>query len=433
MLLKEKMQISGDAHMSEWFIGLRRKEKILWLLFSFTCFQLVTKFPDITLIPGERTKVFSGILCLLTFLQLLIVKKNLLRLNREWSICLILSFLCLASGILSGAPGSSLWRGLTILSSGIGGFWCGRLLLVTPFHRIIFGRLCTVLLTILLALGIIGYFFYGDALYVADVHKHQLNNLLFLLSFGPLILLFKGRWAMVATGIFYLLASCYVMSLSFDPIIWFPPLLFAGAMLFGKRRKKYTVLAILFVFLVASTVHLYRVPGRFFEKDDISIWVRVENVFFSTHMAKQKPFLGIGLVAPRLEYLDDYDIVYPYVTKEQFAEVLPEVNRSSENQFLTFMCDLGFPFVLLYSFSVLLLYVKLLRYMWHREPIGGIHPAAYWVPVTATLIHLQFYDGLLHPQPSWFFHIFLGMVSITQSEALGKTSSSKQERLSSPD
>lgn len=418
--------------MLEWLAELKRPEKVVWILFSFTCFQLVTKFPNITLIPGERAKVFSGILCLITFIYLLLIKKDSLHLNREWGVCIILALLCICSGIASGEPASPLWRGLTVLSSGIGGFWCGRLLLNTPSQIFLFSKLCLILLTLLLLLGIGGYFLYGNVLHLADIHKHPLNNLILLLSFGPLSLLFRDDRRAKIIGIFFLLVSYYVMSLSFDPIIWFPPLLVVGALLFSNKRRKRTVFFTMLAVFLASTIHLYQVPGRFFNKEDISIWFRVENFFFSTHMALQKPLLGIGLVAPRLEYLEDYKIVYPYVTKEQFAEVIPEINRSSENQFLTFMCDLGFPFVLLYSFSVVMLYTRLLRYLRQGTSIGMIHPVVFWVPITGTLIHLQFYDGLLQPQPCWFFHILLGMISVQNVAPTGQALSPEDEKQGSP-
>lgn len=407
-----------EKRMLEWLSILNKKEKTLWALFCFTCFQLVTKLPNITLIPGERTKVFSGLLCGITLVVLLATQRKTLRLTREWIICIVLSLIIILSGFVSSDSPSSFWRGFTLIFSGIGGFWCGRLLLNTAFHRLLFARLCLVLLTLLLLLGIAGYFSHANVLHFADIHKHTLNNLILLLSFGPLSLLYKSNRWVVITGVLYLLAGYYVISLSFDPLVWFPPVLLLGALLLRKKKKNYTFLVpLLLVFLLAASFHIYKLPKHFFDKENISVWVRVENVFFSYHMAKKKPLLGIGLVAPRLEYLDDYTIIYPYVTKEQFSEVLPDVNRSSENQILTFMCDLGFPFLLLYSFSVLVLYKNLLRNMLQRRCVGEVNPILLWVPITGALLHYQFFDGLLSPQTTWFFHIFLGMISVQRPES----------------
>ena len=395
---------------------LSRREKFLWLFFSVTCFQLVTKIPYLSVIPGERTKVFSGLLCALTFFTLLIVKQQKLRISTEWTICVVLSLLCLFSGLGSSSPSSSLWRGATLIFSAVGGFWCGRLMLDTRYCRIFFGRFCLFLLTLLLLFGVAGFIFDGKVLYFAGVHKHIFNGLILLLSFGPLQLLFGGRRWMVVTGILYLLASYYVISLSFDPMIWFPPLLLLGGIIVSMRIKKRIIIPVLLVFIVVGLFQKYQLPEYFLNKGSISTWVRVENVFFSWHIAKKKPLLGIGLVAPRLAYLDDYEIVYPYVTKEQFSAVIPDENRSSENQIFTFLCDLGMPFLLIYSSSMLFLYLRLCKHAWRDKKRGEDRSIILWIPITAALLHFQFFDGLLHPQISWFFHILIGLISVNKTE-----------------
>ena len=219
---------------------LNNKEKAVWALFCFTCFQLTTKFPNITLVPGERTKVFSGLLCGATLFVLLVIKKRALCFSSsEWLICFVLSAICIASGFTSGYPPSSLWRGITLIFSAVGGFWCGRLLLNTSYYRDVFAWMCLVLFTLLVLLGLVGHFLYGNVLYVADIHKHPFNGLILLLSYGPLWLLFqKKRWETII-GIICLFAGYYAISLSFDPMIWFPPLLFLGALYLLNKRKRY--------------------------------------------------------------------------------------------------------------------------------------------------------------------------------------------------
>lgn len=403
--------------MVQWFAELRKKEKVLWGLFCFTCFQLATKFPDIKVVPGERTKVFSALLCGITLFALVVVKRKEVRFcTPEWVVCIILSFLCVVSGVLSSDPSSSLWRSACLIFSAVGGFWCGRLLLNQLYPRFLFSRLSLVFLPVLYVVGIAGYFLHDNVLHFADVHKHIFNDLILLLSFGPLFLLLNNKKLTITLGVFYLLVGYYVISLSFDPLVWFPPLLFLGAILFRLEKKKRIIIPLLLLIILASIFTVYKIPKRFIDKENISVWVRVENVFFSYHIAKKRPFLGIGLVAPRLKYLNDYSIVYPHVTKEQFAEVLPEENRSSENQILTFMCDLGFPFLLLYSFSVLILYKNLIQIMRQKRRAKGINPIVLWIPITGALLHFQFFDGLLHPQTSWFFHILLGMIPLNSQK-----------------
>ncbi|MFH0782134.1 MAG: hypothetical protein V2B20_09325 [Pseudomonadota bacterium] len=407
--------------MLNWISGIPKKEKVLLALFCFTCLQLVTKIPDITLIPGERTKVFSGLLCGITLSVLLVVRRGMLRLSPEWVMCIFLSLLCILSGFFSGTPFSSLCRGITLIFSAVGGFWCGRLLFNTEFSQRMFARFCLVLLTLLLLFGLAGFFLYGDVVYLADIHKHTFNGLILLLSFGPLAFLYGGKRWLVIIGVVYLLAGSYVISLSFDPMIWFPPLLLFGWMLISMKKKRYILIPILCVILLVSLFQKYKLPDHYYNKESISIWARVENIFFSYHMAKKRPLLGIGLVAPRIGYLDDYTIVYPYVTREKFSAVLPEENRSSENQFLTFMCDLGFPFLLMYSFSVAFLYLKLLKNIREHGRGGKRNAIVLWIPITGSLIHFQVYDSLLQPQICWFFHILLGMISANAAQSVGQT------------
>ncbi len=392
---------------------LSEAEQALCAVFFITCFQLATKFPNIVLVPGERTKVFSGLLCGATLFALVIAKRTRIRFRSpEWLICLALSLLCLVSGLFSEDMSSSLWRAIILILSGVGGYWCGRLLFDHPFARLLLARLCLIVLIPPICLGAAGYHLHDNVLHFVDIHKHILNNLLLVLSFGPLYMLLNGKRFEKVIGFIYLVAGYYVLSLSFDPMIWFPPLLLGGVLLFrlNKRQLGLALVPVVCLFLLVGYFHNHKLQKRFFDMADISYWVRAENVFFSYHIAKKRPLTGIGLVAPRLEYLDDYSMVYPYVKKEQFAAILPRENRSSENQFFTFMCDLGFPFLFLYTFSVLILYIRLTRWMLSKRKVKAINPVVIWVPVTAALLHFQFFDGLLHPQTSWFFHLFLGMI-----------------------
>ncbi len=406
-----------------------KNEKVLWALFCFTCLQLVTKIPNITLIPGERTKVFSGLLCGITFLVLLAAKRQILRLSPEWIMCIFLSLLCILSGFFSGTPFSSLCRGITLIFSAAGGFWCGRLLFNSAFSQRMFARFCLVLLALLLLLGLGGHFLYGDVLYLADIHKHTFNGLIMLLSFGPLAFLYEGKRWMVIVGIGHLLAGSYVISLSFDPMIWFPPVLLFLAMLISMKKKRYVLIPIVGVVVVVAVFQNYKLPDHYYNKESISVWARVENIFFSYHMAKKRPLLGIGLVAPRIGYLHDYTIVYPYVTREQFSAVLPVENRSSENQFLTFMCDLGFPFLVAYFFSIAFLYLKLLKKINRPERKGEGNAMVLWIPITGSLLHFQVYDGLLQPQICWFFHILLGMISVNTAHSVGQVAPFEEKNI----
>ena len=396
--------------MVEWFLRLDRWEKGLWLLFAFTCLQAVMQQPYIHVIPGERTKILSGLLCGASFFLLVWIKQKELRFNREWAVCLLLSVLCLCSGLVSGDQVSSLWRGATMLLSSIGGFWFGRLLFQNEACQRLLVRFSLLLLAFFLGMALLGYFFHDNIFHYIRIHKHPFNNIILLLSFAPLCLVYSGKPRLVGIGILYLCVSYFVIALVEDPYIWFPPVLFIGVMLLGRKEGKKIVLLTLAAVLVAVVLNASQVPKGFYAKERSTTWIRVENYFFSYHLMTQKPLLGIGLMAPRLEYLDDYTVVYPYITKKQLEEILYDENLSSENQFLTFLCDLGIPFTLLYTVSLLGLYASLWKGIHGTRQQGPILPIILWVPITGTLLHLQFYDGLLHPQICWLFHLMLGMI-----------------------
>ncbi len=146
-------------------------------------------------------------------------------------------------------------------------------------------------------------------------------------------------------------------------------------------------------------------------------YYRAENYPFSWHIASKHPFFGIGLRAPRDEYLDDYQIKYPYVTKEKFAESVKTI-VSSENIFLTFAVELGFPFVVLYTLSLSILIYRLVDIVKDKKKQYILPPLALLLSITAGLLHFQVLDGLLHPQISWFFHILLGLIPVSSTMAV---------------
>jgi hypothetical protein len=81
--------------------------------------------------------------------------------------------------------------------------------------------------------------------------------------------------------------------------------------------------------------------------------------------------------------------------------------------FFTFLADLGLPFTVIYTASVVFLLFSLLRMVFH-PPAGFIfHPMVLLLPISGALLHYQVVDGLLHPQLSWFFHILLGLIPVS--------------------
>ncbi len=170
------------------------------------------------------------------------------------------------------------------------------------------------------------------------------------------------------------------------------------------------ILVLLFFVSIVAVGHLrFRAQGLDLQHESLAY--RAENVFFSWHVAVQNPIFGIGLWAPRDRYLEDYNMTYPYVSKDTFTEWVRSL-RTSENTLLTFLVDLGFPFVIIYCGALIAIVLRLVR-MAFQPPAGFFpHPLALLLPITAAILHFQVFDGLFHPQIGWFFHILLGMVLV---------------------
>ena len=121
---------------------------LVWLFFIIACVQQAFLFPDISLIPGERANLFSGVLCCVAFISALTILKirgNGVRVS-EVVISVTLASLAFASSALSATPGASFARSFVIISSMLGGYWTSRLLLNNIESRLFFQRFCLVLL-----------------------------------------------------------------------------------------------------------------------------------------------------------------------------------------------------------------------------------------------------------------------------------------------
>jgi hypothetical protein len=143
---------------------------------------------------------------------------------------------------------------------------------------------------------------------------------------------------------------------------------------------------------------------------------RIENFFFSWSIAAQHPLLGIGLRAPRDRFLADYQIKYPYISKEKFAQDVAEI-VTADNTIFTFLPGLGIPFTVIYVLAVLALLAHLVRIAVRPPPGLYFRPLTLLFPLGLALVHFQLYDGLLFAQNSWFFHILLGLIPVGAASA----------------
>jgi len=390
--------------------AMTRSEKIIWIFFAATCCQLAFQYPPSwSLVAGERTNLFSGLLCFLTLMVAVIFgRRGAINLRSpEFLISAALMVVAGISGLFSLTPLSSSFRVFVLLASGLGGFWCARILLQTPENQRRLTGLCLWILGGLLVLSFLGYFITGYIEHFISDRSHPLTNVILLLSFAPLTLLGQKSRPLMVLGIILLGLSYITLCLSERISVVFIPLgvCLVGAC-FGTLRWKHFVLICLVMALVVGAFHQ---KILWFKLSKTYPAYRVESFPFSWTIVKKYPWLGIGLRAPREKFVQDYQPTYPAVTKEEFARVTHDI-VSADNQFLTLLVGLGVPFTLTYLAAVGILLARLAGLAFKPPPGRFLHPLVLLFPLTVGLVHFQFFDGLLFPPSCWFFHLLLGLI-----------------------
>ena len=393
-------------------------ERLAWLLFLATSVHLGFLQPMLEIIPGEPAKVFSGLWCAATLLLLLIFQRSE---SLTWRspavlISLTLLLLVLVGSCLSPERASSLARAFVIMSAGLGGYWSARLLLRTPERQRFFLWFSLGLLVAVMLLCGAGIWATGSIFRFLDVHYHPVGSRLILFSFVPLALACSSSHRKMAAGL-VLLGIGYTelllagKNLGMGSALVVPPVMGLLAACLRPWSGRHLVLILTLLFLVSVTAgHLLRPIVAEKNRYHESVAYRLENIGFSWQLAREHPWFGIGLWSSRESYLKNYKVKYPFITKEDFSAWTRKL-KTSENSFLTFMVDLGLPVILLYSGAVLVILSRLLAQAWQSPATGVIPPLALLLPLGGEILHMQVYDGLFHPQVSWFFHILLGLAS----------------------
>jgi hypothetical protein len=384
-------------------------EKIIWVLFAATSCQLALQHPSFLLVAGERTNLFSGLLCFLTLIVTLVLgQRGLVRLRSpEFLISVALAAMAGISGLCSFTPFSSSLRVFVLLASGLGGFWCARILLHTPANQRRFQWFGLLLLAIMVLLSLLGYLTTGSISRFLPYHTHPLTNIIILLSFAPLALLNHQSRPVLVMSLILLGLSYITLCLSERISVVFIPLgVFLVGAAWGALRWKYLVLILLAMAMVVAVFHQKIIWHKFSLKYP---YYRVESFPFSWSIAKKYPWLGIGLRTPREVFLKDYQIKYPEATKAQFAQTVQRI-VSADNVILTFLVGLGFPFTLTYLTALGILLARLAGMAFKPPPGLFFHPLVLLFPLTVALLHFQLFDGLLFPQSCWFFHLLLGLI-----------------------
>jgi hypothetical protein len=389
--------------------AMARSEKIIWICFAATCCQLALQRPSFLLVAGERSNLFSGLLCFLTLMVSVVFSpRDAIKLRSpEFLISSALAVTAVISGLFSLTPLSSSFRVFVLLASGLGGFWCARILLQTPENQCRLQWLCLALLAAMVFLSLLGYLTAGSIDRFLPYHTHALTNVMLLLSFAPLALLGQKSRPLTVIAIILLGLGYITLCLSERiSVVFIPLVVFLAGAAWGALRWKYLVFICLIMALVVGIFHqkiIWRKLSMAYPA------YRVENFPFSWSIVKRHPWLGIGLRSSREKFMQDYQPAYSAITKEEFARVGRDV-VSADNQVLTFMVGLGLPFTLTYLAAVGLLLARLVGLVANPPPGLFLHPLVLLFPLTMGLVHFQFFDGLLFPQSCWFFHLLLGLI-----------------------
>jgi hypothetical protein len=390
---------------------MSRAEKIIWILFAGTSAQLTFQQPYLILVPGERTNLFAGLLCLLTLVAALIFGRKDAPRGKSPEVIFSAALLGLAaiSGWLNGFAAAC--RVFVLLASGLGGFWTARILLNTPANLRRFEWLGMILLTCLIPVGLASGLFALTIGTFLHLNAHPLIDTIILLAFAPLAFL-AGQSRPLRWWAFGLLGSGYaVLCLSqviAGVLIPLAVLLTAGFLLRAVRLK-HIILGLISGLLLIGFCY-QKIPWvKLTGKMPHYLAYRLENYPFAWHIARQHPWFGIGLRTPREEYLQDYQFKSPFTDKKKFARML-STDVTADNTFLTLGTGLGLPFVIIYGLALVLLFSKLIRLTLGRLPGPGLPLFALLLPLAMALVHFLVYDGLLYPQNCWFFHVLLGLI-----------------------
>ncbi len=397
--------------------GANIADKLVWLFFCAACAYLAFLQPYIALIPGEKADVFPGFVCAITLAAALVVAdlKSVRATKTEVAVSLGLLMMAIVSGLLSPVPSSSLIRALILMSSVLGGFWCARILLNSTARQKTFVWLLSIFLGGITGLSLLSYFIHGNVFYYLYTNPHQIIHMVLLLLVGPFVLISRRKPFGVLFGLALIVSACATLFLvaiqHIESGVLIPFAALCALALLGLFRSK-TSAGYLVLIFVAATFAAYFLThlspkyhsGFFFQS------YRIESYPFSLHIAKKHPLFGIGLRAPRNEFLEDYEFRHPGLTKELFAPLLQR-GVTPENIFLALLAGVGAPFLILYLLALTFLLVWLIRDFLRGPPAGQlIPPWTLLVPILGSLLHSFTTDTYMLAQLAWYFHLFLGLI-----------------------
>jgi hypothetical protein len=231
----------------------------------------------------------------------------------------------------------------------------------------------------------------------------------------------SGRLLGIIFGISLLILSYVALYIcgvtAVDSAVLIPTIiLIPGLILTLSRARSKLAPIIIVLFTVAVTAHFlsYDSTKQHYSKE--YNWGRMEFYTFSAHIAKQAPWFGIGLRAPRTPYVSDYKGWHRSYKEKEFEQFISWA-VSSQNVFLTFMVGFGLPFAAIYLFALVFLLIKLFRATLNPAPDSFIPPLALFLPITGAVLHFLVMDIVLMPTIAWFFHVLLAMIPMPAPKA----------------
>ncbi len=380
-------------------------------LVALTSLQAATLKPYLVLVSGSRANLFTTLLCALCLLAAVAGAAGMRPRPRplEWLGTAALLLLALASGLASAEPLESTLRSAAVMLPAAGGFWCGRVLVTGRARAEGLAWLCCLALGLMLVFSLVSWLRFGQVWRLLDANPHPYAARLIALSFGPLALALIGAgrrrlaaWASLAVTFLTLFAT------SLRSAVVAPAVMTLLGLGWVRAARRWLLVGLLAAVAVAA-VFFAVFPDKRAELTPTSppVYYRLESYAFAWHVTMAHPWLGVGLRAPRGHLLADYQMRLAPVSKQKFADYLDLV-VTHENVVLTFMAGLGLPFTLLYLALLALALAAGLRPRPADPPGRRALRLALALPLAGLLYHFMVFDGLLHPQVGWFFHLLVG-------------------------
>ncbi|MFH1117209.1 MAG: VWA domain-containing protein [Pseudomonadota bacterium] len=406
---------------------------LAWLLFCAVCVQFALSQWHFTVIDGEKTNLFFGVIASLAFFAAIpTARKGHVRAGSiEIAVSFVLLGLAAASGLHSAIPMSSSARAFVLMSTGLGGFWCSRILLNTTSRQRAFVWLCTAILAALISLGLISQVLFGKPTSLISVlyyNAHHLAHMLLLLAFAPLALIGSKRRLQIPLGLVLLVSAavvlfyCATAEAVASAVLLAPLIIVVVTFSVNGSRAVGLALALLTLLVAAGALYVNYASTEGFSNPKYQAY-RVESYPFSWHVAKSRPLLGVGLRAPRDDLVEDYEPRHPQLTRKEFRDQVADL-VTPENNFLALLTGCGIPFTVIYAAALLILLFRLVRSVERPPPELYFHPVVLLVAVTGSLLHSVTTDTMLHAQLCWFFHILLGLIPKPSGQRLEQKRSS---------